>query len=154
MPIGYEIKTEGISTIVNGKEFNLATSKLLSSLKLRDGGITAMYQDDSGEYFIYQFEPRKDTIVRVDQTQASRVAEILNSDGEFNADEMNELVDAGVFQGRHFESLNSAQDPDDYDDFADIPDHLVDRHREMAAQHHMTFNAWIIQCLERAATTN
>jgi hypothetical protein len=37
MPIGYELKTEGVSMIVNGKEFNLSTSTLLSRLAMDNG---------------------------------------------------------------------------------------------------------------------
>jgi hypothetical protein len=152
MPIGYELKTEGVSMIVNGKEFNLSTSTLLSRLAMDNGRITSMYQDEAGEYFIYVFEPRRDKIVRVDQAQANRIAEILNPDGDFDAARMHELADVGLFDEDDFDPTHLGQSVDDV--LADIPEQLIDRHRELAAQHQMTFEAWLVQCLERATTTH
>jgi hypothetical protein len=154
MPTGYELKTEGFSTVVNGKEFDLSKSRRLSSMQTSDGGVTAMYQDEGGEYFMYSFTPRKDGIIRVDQNQAVKIAAILNQDGKFDSERMHELVDAGIFTGKEFDFGLGPDEEHDEDGVAGIPDALIDRHRELAAKHHMSLEDWLIQCLEQTAAAS
>jgi hypothetical protein len=137
MPTGFKLRTDGVSTVTSGKEFDFTKSKRISRIAMSEGAVNSMYQDPSGEYFLHLFKPQIDEIVRLDQEQANKLASIVSEDGTFPE---GALEQAGIFP-----------EEDIHDAFFGIPGDLADRLQDLADKQDLELDEFIIQSLERIA---
>ena len=86
MSKGFRFCTECVSTVFGGKVFDLTESKRISRVKMPEGGVHSLYQDPSGEYFGHLFTPQRDEILRLNQDEARELTSVLNEDGTFSED--------------------------------------------------------------------
>jgi len=142
MPTGFQLRSKDFSTVVSGKEFNLNKSKRITYMQTPDGGVNSLYEDETGEFFMYTFEPQRDQIMRLDQHQAKNLAGIMNEDGSFSHEALEALREEGVLAEEDF-----------HEAFLGIPGDLADRLQDLADEQDLDFQDFVIKCLEDAAGT-
>ena len=137
MSKGFRFCTECVSTVFGGKVFDLTESKRISRVKMPEGGVHSLYQDPSGEYFGHLFTPQRDEILRLNQDQARELTSVLNEDGTFSEDA---LEQAGICL------------EEDIDEECDgISDDVANRLKELAEEQGLDYGDFVVQILERAA---
>jgi hypothetical protein len=133
MSTGFRPRAEEVSTVVGGKEFDLTNSKRISRFESPTGEVNSLYQDPSGEYFTHIFTPQTDTIARLDQDQASKLASVMNEDGTSSGGALAEIF----------------PEEDTHEAFLGIPGDLANQLQDQADRQDLEFEDYVLECLQR-----
>jgi hypothetical protein len=130
---------ECVSKVIDGKEYNIANSTLLSCHEMiGTGKINSVYLTKEGDHFLHiRNVEAAESIMPLRPEDARFMVEKVDGNGQFDSDELmesGELVEA-----------------DEDEIFLTLPIELIERHKRFAEERQLFFDDWIAECLERVA---